>query len=76
MTKRKIPQAVQKHLRSLSLVQLYIIFGGLIENNKCDKDYKITALAYLEKRIKKLQKQKDYEDKNISHKEFVTKWGK
>ena len=76
MTKIKIPQAVQKEVRRHNLDELYILFGGLIKNNKYDKDNKIALLAYLEKRIKKLQKQKDYEDKNMSDKEFVTKWGK
>jgi len=76
MTKIKIPQAVQKEVRKHNLDELYILFGGIIKNNKYDKDNKITLLAYLEKRIKKLQKQKDYEDKNMSDKEFVTKWGK
>ena len=71
----QISQSVQKEVRKLSLVELYVLFGSFI-NSKCDKDYKISAIAYLEKRIKKLQKQKDYEDKNISDKEFVTKWGK
>ena len=86
MTEIKIPQSVQKEVRGLNLDELYILFEGLIKNNKYDKDrscksyhtnngkYKIALLAYLEKRIKKLQKQKDYEDKNISDSEFVAKW--
>ena len=74
MTKIKIPQGVQKEVRRHNLDELYILFEGLIKNNKYDKDNKIALLAYLEKRIKKLQKQKDYEDKNISDSEFVAKW--
>ena len=74
MTKIKIPQGVQKEVRRLNLDELYILFEGFIKNNECDKDYQIALLAYLEKRIKKLQKQKDYEDKNISDSEFVAKW--
>ena len=45
-----ISQSVQKEVRKLSLVELYVLFGSFI-NSKCDKDYKISAIAYLEKRI-------------------------
>jgi len=76
MNKIKIPEGVQKEVRRHNLDELYILFGGVSKNNKYDRDNKIALLAYLEKRIKKLQKQNDYEDKNMSDKEFVTKWGK
>ncbi len=76
MTKMKIPASVQKEIRGFNLDELYVLFEACISNKKMHKDDKPVLLAYIEMRINKFQKKNDYEDKNMSDKEFVTKWGK
>jgi len=74
--RNNLPQSVQKLIRPLELDGLYVLFEACIKDKKMHKDDKSALLAYIEMRINKFQKKNDYEDKNVSDKESVTKWGK
>ena len=74
MTKIKMHPSVQKEIRAFNYDDLLVLHEAVIHNKKMHKDDKPVLIAYIEMRIKKLQKQKDYEDKNISDSEFVAKW--
>jgi len=73
--RNNLPQSVQKLIRPLELDGLYVLFEACIKDKKMHKDDKSALLAYIEMRIKKLQKQKDYQDKNINDFDYVSKWG-
>jgi hypothetical protein len=74
MSKIKIHPSVQKEIRAFNLDELYILFEACICNKNMHKDDKPVLLAYIEMRIKKLQKQKDYKDAEMSDSEFIKKW--
>jgi hypothetical protein len=75
MAKVKMHPSVQKEIRALNLDDLYVLFETCISNKNIHKDDKPVLLEYIEMRIKKLQKQKDYNDKSIPDHEYIAKWG-
>ena len=70
----KLPEKVQKEIRQLSIEELRILFKGCIYNKKIDKDKKAILSKYVENRLNKLLKQKDYNDTSISDNEYIAKW--
>ena len=75
MNKIKIHPKVQKEIRAFNYDELLLLSESVIVNKKMHKDDKPVLLAYIEKRIKKLQKKNDYEDTNMSDSDFIKKWG-
>ena len=71
----RLPEKVQREIRQLSIEELRILFEGCIFNKKIDKDRKAVLCKYIEKRLNKLLKQKDYNDKSIPDHEYIAKWG-
>ena len=54
--------------------ELRILFEGCVFNKKINKDRRAVLCKYIEKRLNKLLKQKDYNDTNIPDHEFINKW--
>ena len=70
----QVPEKVQKAIRQLSIEELRIVFKECLYNKKIDKDKKAVFCKYVEKRLNKLLKQKDYNDTSISDKEYIARW--
>ena len=70
----KLPEKVQREIRQLSIEELRILFEGCIFNKKIDKDRRAVLCKYIEKRLNKLLKQKDYSDTSIPDHEYIAKW--
>jgi hypothetical protein len=70
----RLPEKVQKKIRQLSIEELRILFEGCVFNKKINKDRRAVLCKYIEKRLNKLLKQKDYNDTNIPDHEFINKW--
>ena len=75
MSKPKMLPSVQREIRACNLDELYALFRECIGNTKIHKDDKPVLLAYIEMRIKKLQKKADYEDTEMSDSAYIKKWG-
>ncbi len=71
----RLPEKVQKEIRQLSIEDLRILFEGCINSKKIDKDRKAILCKYIEKRLNKLLKEKDYNDKSLADHEYIAKWG-
>ena len=72
---KKLPEKAQREIRQLSIEELRILFEGCIFNKKIDKDRRAMLCKYIEKRLNKLLKQKDYSDTSIPDHEYIAKWG-
>ena len=70
----RLPEKVQREIRQLSIEELRILFEGCIFNKKIDKDRRAMFCKYIEKRLNKLLKQKDYNDKSMPDHEYIAKW--
>jgi hypothetical protein len=75
MEKVKMHPSVQKEIRAFNYDELLVLLDAVIYNKKMHKDDKPVLIAYIEMRIKKLQKQKDYNNKSMPDHEYVAKWG-
>ena len=76
MTKIRIHPSLQKTIRGLNYDELIVLYKAVIEAEKMHKDDKPVLLKYLEKRIKKIQKETDFNNKDISDKDYIAKWGR
>ena len=72
---KKLPEKVQRQLRELSYDDLCLVFVDIIEKQNIEKETKSMIVAYIEKRLKRLQKQNDYNDISIPDHEYIAKWG-
>ena len=70
----RLPEKVQREIRQLSIEELRILFESCIFSEKIHKDDKAVLCKYIEKRLNKLLKQKDYNDTSIPDHEYIAKW--
>lgn len=73
---KKLPEKVQRQLRELSYDDLCLVFVDIIEKQNIEKETKSMLVVYIEKRLKRLQKQNDYNDGSIPDHEYIVKWGR
>ena len=71
----RLPEKIQREIREYNLDELYILFEECIASKKVHKDDKKLLCSYIEKRITRLAKQKDYNDKSMPDHEYIAKWG-
>lgn len=71
----RLPEKIQKEIRAFNYDDLLVLHEAIIHNKKIHKDDKPVLIAYIEMRIKKLQKQKDYNDNIMPDHEYIAKWG-
>ena len=72
---KKLPEKVQRQLRELSYDDLCLVFVDIIEKQNIETETKSMLVAYIEKRLKRLQKQNDYNDSSIPDHEYIAKLG-
>lgn len=72
---KKLPEKVLRQLRELSYDDLCLVFVDIIEKQNIETETKSMLVAYIEKRLKRLQKQNDYNDNSIPDHEYIAKCG-
>ena len=72
---KKLPEKVLRQLRELSYDELCLVFVDIIEKQNIETETKSMLVAYIEKRLKRLQKQNDYNDNSIHDHEYIAKCG-
>ena len=69
-----LPEKAQRKLRQLNYDDLSLVFSKIIEKKDIDKTIQISLINYIEKRLTKLQKRKDYFNRDMPDHEYIAKW--
>jgi len=76
MTTTIVKESFKIKLRELDFDQLQEVFFTIIQSKTLTKEQKRPLIAYIEGRLKRLLKKKDYDNSNMTDSEYVAKWGK